>query len=243
MVDINCNGVVFRGVDAIVFDKDGTIADSHGYLHRLGQKRADLIESEIPGVKNAILTTFGIVENRIDPTGLLAVGSREENEGAIVTLIEHYASISDASALVHTAFLKADRRLQRRAELTQPFAGVPALLQTLSKSCRLGIVSSDSEPNIREFIDRYQLNAFFGSIVGAQPGLSKPDPRLLKAACDELNVMPSATLIIGDAIADVKLAHQGGAIGCVGVTWGGVHSLNGADAMVNKPNQIQLIAQ
>lgn len=242
MVDVNCNGVIFRGVDAIVFDKDGTLADSGFFLQRLAEHRADLIESEIPGIRNAILTAFGIVDDRFNPTGLMAVGSREENERAIAKIIGNYASISDARSWVQAAFRDADRLLGRKAELTPPFPGIFALLQSLSRSCKLGIVSSDSGANIQEFVDCYELNAFFGSIVGAEPQISKPNPRLLLAACRELNASPAATLLIGDAITDVELARQGNAIGCVGVTWGGVNAIKGADAMVNQPNQIDLSA-
>lgn len=242
MPDIKCNRVLFQSVEAIVFDKDGTLADSRLFLHRLAETRADLIDSEIPGIRTAILAAFGIIENRFDPTGLMAVGSREENEHAIVTLIQNHASISDASSFVQAAFRKADQLLPRKADLTPPFAGILALLQTLSGSCKLGIVSSDSEANIRDFVNRYDLNALFGAIVGAQPGFSKPDPRLLIAACSQLKVMPAATLVIGDAIADVELAHRGGAIGCVGVTWGSVDPIKGADATVDNPDQIQLTA-
>ncbi|MCY7275077.1 MAG: HAD-IA family hydrolase, partial [Phormidesmis sp. CAN_BIN44] len=71
-------------------------------------------------------------------------------------------------------------------------------------------------------------------------GLSKPDPRLLHLACRELTVSPAATLVIGDSSADIELAKRGGAIGAVGVTWGGTHpnQLANADVIVDRFDEI-----
>lgn len=40
MITIRCNQHLFRNIEAIIFDKDGTLADSEKFLRELAHKRA-----------------------------------------------------------------------------------------------------------------------------------------------------------------------------------------------------------
>lgn len=104
-------------------------------------------------------------------------------------------------------------------------------------SLKLGILSSDSEANIKDFVEHYQLSPYFQSIIGAQSGISKPNPKLLFLICEALNVQPEAALVIGDTIADTKLSQRS-----IGVTWGGstIEQLMDAAAIAHRPTDIQL---
>lgn len=228
MATILCNGVQFENVEAVIFDKDGTLANSHQYLWHLAEKRAELIDGIAPGLKSKILTTFGCG----DLGGLMAIGTREDNEIAIASLLNR----DDARSIVQSVFQQVDRQLARKATLTPPYSGIVELLQSLN-SLKLGILSSDIEPNIRDFVEEYQLSAYFQGIVGAQPGMSKPNPKLLFSICNVLNVKPEAALMIGDTIADTQLTPRS-----IGVTWGGstIAQLNGAGAIAHYPSDIQL---
>lgn len=228
MATIICNGVRFENIEAVIFDKDGTLANSHQYLWHLAEKRAELIDAIAPGLKSEILNTFGCG----DPAGLMAIGTREDNEIAIASLLNR----DDARLIVQSVFQQADRQLSRKATLTPPYPEIVELLQSLN-SLKLGILSSDIEPNIRDFVEEYQLSAYFQQIVGAQPGISKPNPKLLFSICKVLNVEPEAAVMIGDTIADTTLTPRS-----IGVTWGGntIAQLIGAGAIAHHPSDIRL---
>ncbi|BAU15272.1 HAD-superfamily hydrolase [Leptolyngbya sp. NIES-3755] len=231
MKTIVCNGIEFENVEAVIFDKDGTLANSHQYLWHLGVKRAELIDAIVPGLKSRVLTAFGCDPHGIDPAGLMAVGTREENINAIAALID------DPNAkVVQSIFENADQQLPRKATLTPLYPGIVELLQSLN-ALKLGILSSDIEPNIQDFVEEYQLSDYFHGIVGAQPGISKPNPKLLFSMCEKLNVDPESALVIGDTIADTKLTPRS-----IGVTWGGstINQLSGAGAIAHHPFEIRL---
>jgi phosphoglycolate phosphatase len=242
MAIVHCNGVSFSPVEAIVFDKDGTLSDSQDFLRHLSEKRAACLDTKIPGLNDPVLRTFGVENDRINPSGLMAVGTREENEIAIAALVAQKGwNWIEARLLVREAFLQADQLLPRKADFTPPFPGVMALLKACHR-VKVGILSSDSEANVRDFVDRYDLKPYVQYAMGVRAGLTKPNPQLLMLMCHELRVSPAKTLVVGDAIADIQLAHQGGAIGCIGVTWGGVapEQLVTADTIADQISDIQL---
>ena len=47
MPNITCKHRIFNNIDAIIFDKDGTLADSENFLRELAFKRARLIDAQI----------------------------------------------------------------------------------------------------------------------------------------------------------------------------------------------------
>ncbi|HEY9889242.1 MAG TPA: hypothetical protein V6D02_12630, partial [Candidatus Obscuribacterales bacterium] len=71
---------VFDNVAAILWDKDGTLADSHRFLRALAQVRAQAVAQGLPGLEAALMAAFGCGGDRYDPAGLMAVGTRYDNE-------------------------------------------------------------------------------------------------------------------------------------------------------------------
>ncbi|NEO26877.1 MAG: HAD family hydrolase, partial [Kamptonema sp. SIO4C4] len=70
---IGCREAKFSDVEAIIFDKDGTLEDSRSFLRELAQKRSRLLDAQVPGIGDPLLMAFGVQDNQLDPTGLMAV--------------------------------------------------------------------------------------------------------------------------------------------------------------------------
>ncbi|PSB17364.1 HAD family hydrolase [Phormidesmis priestleyi ULC007] len=245
MATIQCGAKTFYNVEAVLFDKDGTLADSRDFLVALALQRSRFVEAQVPGVKESLLKTFGLVDGRVNPVGLIAVSTRQEDEIATAACIAATGrDWIEAKTIAHTALLDADRALPCKAELTPLFEGARLLLKSLVGSdLKIGVLSADTEENVQDFVKLYDLAAYFQVQMGSRNGLSKPDPRLLHLACQALKVSPAATLLIGDSSADIELARRGGAIASVGVTWGGTHphQLANADVIVDRFEQIHQI--
>jgi len=69
-----------------VFDKDGTLEDSEAYLRSLGQSVRDSLMPKFQELE-PLLMAFGIQGDTLNPTGLLAVGSRRETEIAAAYML------------------------------------------------------------------------------------------------------------------------------------------------------------
>ncbi|MGA7937562.1 MAG: HAD family hydrolase [Kovacikia sp.] len=246
MVTIQCGAVRFPHIQAVIFDKDGTIANSQDFLRNLGQKRARLIDAQIPGVQEPLLMAFGLDGGTLNPAGLVAVGTRQENAIAAAAYVaETGRDWMESLEIVSSAFSEADRVLKRKADATPPFDGVEEVLRSLAAAgIKAGILSSDSTANVQDFVERYGLDSLLELKMGTDAGgPSKPDPTLFYQACAALAVPPSAVLMIGDSVADLKMAQAAKAGGSIGVTWGWTRlaSLKPADVLINSLAEVQIL--
>ncbi|MBF2045885.1 MAG: HAD family hydrolase [Elainella sp. C42_A2020_010] len=229
MVTIRCPGQLFQNIQAIIFDKDGTLASSEAYLRNLAQRRARLIDAQVPGVQEPLLMAFGIDENRINPAGLMAVGTRLENEIAAAAYIaETGKDWVEALQLVHAAFSEADRQMLKKARETPLIEGALELIQKLANAeVKLAILSSDSATNVDEFVEHYNLQSYFQVICGVnQQYPTKSNPQLLQHLSVSLNVLPQSMLMIGDSQVDLEIAIQTCMAGCIVFTGGWTSALS-----------------
>lgn len=242
MVTIQCKEVKFANIQAIVFDKDGTLEDSSAYLRNLGQKRSRLIDAQIPGIGEPLLMAFGIDGDKLDPTGLLAVGSRRETEIAAAAYIaETGRGWLESLAIAKSAFEEADQYIG--AAPSPLFVGSLEVLKYLSAAgLKLGILSAASTQRVRDFVQRHQLQDYVQLQMGVDSYISKPDPALFLQACQTLLVEPSATLMVGDSAGDIEMAQKAGAAGCIGICWGNpiAAHLQTADVAIASLDEIQI---
>lgn len=226
-----------------MFDKDGTLEDSEAYLRNLGQKRSRLIDAQIPGTGEPLLMAFGINGSSLDPTGLLAVGSRQETEIAAAAYIaETGRGWIESRAIARRAFEEADQYIG-----TAPsplFVGSLEVLKYLSAAgLKLGILSAASTARVRAFVQRHQLEDYVGLQMGVDLGPGKPDPALFLQACLALGVEPGNTLMVGDSAGDIEMARNAGAAGCIGICWGkpAAAHLQTADVAIAQLDEIQIL--
>ncbi|MGE5657496.1 MAG: HAD family hydrolase [Actinomycetota bacterium] len=246
MVTIRCKGVEFPNIQAIIFDKDGTLEDSQELLRNLGQKRARLIDAQIPGIGEPLLMAFGIDGNTINPTGLMAVGSRQENEIVAAGYIaETGRGWLDSLLIARRCFEEADQYL-KNATPSPLFVGCLEVLQSLSEAgLKLGILSSARTQNVQAFVERHQLTPYIQLQMGVDgTGFFKPDPALFLLACQRLGVEPGVTLMVGDAAGDIEMAKNAGAAGAIGICWGKAETnhLETADIAIAQLDEITILS-
>ncbi|MEM8612619.1 MAG: HAD family hydrolase [Cyanobacteria bacterium P01_H01_bin.105] len=220
MVTLSCNGKLFRNIHAVFLDKDGTLANVANYLIQLGHIQAQLMEQELPGTCALILKALGLTPEGLTASGLLAVGSRQETilgaaSAAAITGCPWVQAVELATA----TFAIADKKCSPKAVYTPLLPGVLGLLQRLRQAnLKLIMVSADSQSNLEQFVEHYELAAYFDHLQGvSNQNPSKTAFDFLPRACQAIGLLPNQGVVIGDSASDLRMAESAkGFIGYLG---------------------------
>jgi phosphoglycolate phosphatase len=244
-IAIACKDIKFNNISAIIFDKDGTLENSLAFWREVGIQRARSIDAQIPGIGEPLLMAFGIQDNTIDPQGLMAVGSRQENEIAAAAYIaETGRSWYEARKIAQAVFTEVSQSkyLTKNPTSAPLFPEVKSTLKSLaSAGLKLGILSADYTTGVNDFVSSHQLQEYIKLSMGIDNQITKPDPQLFIQACQTLQVRPEQTLMIGDATSDMIMAKTAGAAGAIAICRQQNCSFPQADIQITSLAEIQIL--
>jgi 2-phosphoglycolate phosphatase len=178
-------------VSAVLFDLDGTLADSAGDLAiALNRVRAD---RELPPVPVAALRAHASSGAR----GLLDAGM------GVTPADADFAALRDAFLAHYSACL---------AETTRLFAGVDAMLAAIEdRGLKWGIVTNKHSRFTGPVVAALELAQRAAVVVsGDSTPHAKPHPAPLLHAADALRVPPAACVYVGDDLRDIEAGVAAG---------------------------------
>ncbi|MFO0038886.1 MAG: HAD family hydrolase [Synechococcaceae cyanobacterium] len=211
-------------IEAVLFDKDGTMSHSEPMLEALAQERirtclrlteAHLGEAPQRGheLQELLSRAYGIRQGRIDPAGITAVASRDHNLIATATALTQMGlGWPDALAISEQVFALTDGLHGEGAgQRPQPTAGLASLLASLRHAgIGCAVISNDHEAGIRAFLAAHGFQDRFQGLWSADHRPAKPNPGAVHALCRELGVEPSRCALVGDADSDLRMAAGAG---------------------------------
>jgi phosphoglycolate phosphatase len=218
-------------IEAVLFDKDGTLSHSEPMLLALAQARIahcqqllrerhpDLAAAILPKLAPRLEDTYGVQRDTLHPAGTTAVASREHNLISTATALAQVGlGWPEALELAETVFERTDK-LQDAAGGSPPQAteGLHELLLQLNRGgVACAVLSNDEQQGIESFLAAQNLSGCFQALRSAEDHPRKPDPAAVEALCRDLGVEPSRCALIGDANSDLVMAERAG----VGVVLG-----------------------
>lgn len=244
-IALTCQNLKFDNITAIIFDKDGTLENSEDYWRLVALERARLIDAQIPGVGEPLMMAFGVIDNTLDSQGLMAVGSRDENEIAAAAYIaETGKSWSESRKIAKSVFIEVaeSKYLQKTPKSAPLYDDVRTTLQSLSnRGLKLGILSADSTAAVKSFVTNHQLQDYIQLCQGTDSEITKPSPKLFWQACEVLDVQPEQTLMVGDGITDMMMAKAAKAAAGIGICRRHNSRLELADIEIKTLQEIQVL--
>lgn len=248
-------GIKFR-VDAILFDKDGTLMDFIYTWGRWGERllahfSSELMKRQRSPLPADQLQVWGIsydAEGQIsgyDRNSPLSMGTVDD----LLTLLamEGYKaglSWAEAKVLAAQSRVAADEALEgsRTARLLPEV--LPFLEQCGQAGLRLGIVTSDETAAAEKHLEWLGIRPYFSVCVGAdRVNWGKPFPDMVELACRELGVEAARVAVIGDTDGDMQMARSAGAAAAIALDEGhtsGKEGFPSADVVMTSYRELRL---
>ncbi|MCX7015217.1 MAG: HAD-IA family hydrolase [Candidatus Sumerlaeota bacterium] len=186
-----------RPVQAMLFDMDGTMADTRDFHLEAWKALAERIGRGLDA-DDILRRTFG-----------------QTNRHIIPLLVPDPMPLAEIDAL-------SDEKERIYRELARGrLQPIPGLLDLVSRAhaagVRLAVASSGNEANVRFILQEFRLERLFTGIAHAgRIRRGKPDPEIMLVAANDLRAAPSLCVVFEDAPAGLESARRAGMI-AVGV--------------------------
>jgi phosphoglycolate phosphatase len=181
----------------VIFDWDGTLADSTAVIKRALQRSAEDLGYPIPTDAQASF--------------IIGMGLRPALEHAIPTLREE--DLTRLTDRFRHHFVVGENEIVL-------FEGVPEMLAALqARGHSLAVATGKSRKGLDRAFDTLGLREYFVASRCADEGFSKPHPGMLHALFDLTGMSASDAVMIGDTTHDLQLAENAGTA-AIGVTYG-----------------------
>jgi len=207
-------------IKAILFDKDGTLIDFDAtFAPATGRVLSDLANGDTTlAERMADAVGFDPQNGLIKPGSVLIAGSIENISAALFAL----CGMTDQAAL--TTRIDA-LYINYSMETLVPFEDlVPTLDELADMGLPLGVATNDSHGAALAHLGKLNLIDRFDYIVGYDSGFGeKPGPGMVTAFAEQLDIPPSALIMVGDSPHDCMAARAAGAV-AVAITNGGANS-------------------
>jgi len=197
-----------RRLELIVFDWDGTLADSAGLIAGCIQRACADLGLPIPADEQARYVIGLGLHDALDHLvpGLPPLRQRE--------LADRYR--------LH--YLAGDAAIPL-------FAGAREALSTLrGAGFRLAVATGKSRRGLDRSIEQLGLTGCFDATRCADETAPKPDPLMLRELLDELAVPATGSLMVGDTVHDLDMAAAAG-VDALAVSYGA----HPRDALLRRP--------
>ena len=181
----------------VVFDWDGTLADSTAVIKRALQRSAGDMGYPVPSDAQASF--------------IIGMGLRPALAHAIPTLRDD--DLMPLTERFRHHFVQGENEIVL-------FDGVPEMLAALkARGHWLAVATGKSRRGLDRAFDTLGLREFFVASRCADEGFSKPHPGMLHALFDETGLSATDAVMIGDTTHDLQLAENAGTAS-IGVTYG-----------------------
>ncbi len=193
-----------RRVDAVLFDKDGTLFDFEATWTAFAAEVVQTLAGGDAALAACLAAAIGFDpgQRRYRPDSIVIAGTNREIAGVLAAElpgrdpdgIERYLAEASASA-----------------PLAEAVPLVPLLTGLAARDLGLGVMTNDSEAAARAQLRVAGIEGMFDFIAGADSGYGgKPSPLPLLAFARALRLPPDRVVMVGDSTHDLRAGRAAG---------------------------------
>ena len=179
---------------AYLFDLDGTLVDT---------------APDIAAALNRQLAPYGLAQIPVAlVTNWVGTGSAQ----LIRTEFAHHGMPAAEDTVARVLAAYAADYARRPVEQSTPYPDAFAAVRELAnRGARLAIVTNKLSAIARNVLRHFGIDDLFAVVIGGDDvARGKPDPMALHAACRQLAVEVSASVMVGDSRNDIRAARAAG---------------------------------
>ena len=176
----------------VTFDLDGTIIDSYNTIYKATVKALRELKINTPVPKNEFYSRIGL--HFIDIFRNLEIPVKDFNEFIAIYKNHYFEFINDS----------------------KPFEGAEEILNFLNeKEIKISLLTTKVQDQADKIIDHFKLRKYFSFVMGRRENIAnKPSAEPLIFICNNLNVLPKNTLMVGDTELDIQCGKNAAAKTC-----------------------------
>ena len=201
-------------VDAIIFDKDGTLIDFDAFWVTISVEAIKDILRQLcqeDDLVCEILEAFGVHNGVADINGVLCKGTYKQMGQIVYDIVSRYGCDISRDE-VEKVVIRAYTKNSDKGEITPTSPDLLKVLTELKKrNKKLAVVTTDNEEITRKCLKELRVEELFDKIYtddGIIP--TKPDPYCVFDFCKLTGVKRECMVMIGDTMTDVDFAKNAG---------------------------------
>lgn len=186
----------------VLFDCDGTLADSHGFLTHMVESAFRHVGAELPPpelMREFYSLHFNEFFRRCD------------------------GHMSAEQIVAASEYMHSKLRTERETgAVTEPFyKGIHTALDALKADGYLmGIVTNKGGHGLKLVLASNQATDYFATLHHSDNSMTKPSPDMVLNALEATGVDPEKCVVVGDSVIDISTANNA-RVRSIGVTWAG----------------------
>jgi beta-phosphoglucomutase-like phosphatase (HAD superfamily) len=188
-----------EGLRGLIFDCDGTLADTMPAHHRAWV---------------AMLAPHGIA---FPEPRFYAMGGMPTAQIVRVLAKDAGVAVRDVEAMVH----EKERRFLLELDAVQPIVPVVAIANAYRSVLPMAVASGGQRDVVLRTLDRLAMRSWFQAVVAAEDTTRhKPEPDVFLEAARRLGVAPAACAVFEDTELGLEAARRAGMLGIDVRPWG-----------------------
>ena len=190
-----------RVIEAVLFDKDGTLVDFGGTWNSAVGHALGLVDDEVARQQAADILGYNLSSGVVDPGSSFVTETLDET-------IDRLSRIIDARQF-------ANDMNQAAASSVEAADGADKLLDDLKlRGVAMGVVTNDSQSSAEDQVNKLGWSEYFTVVIGYDSG-HKPKPHgdAVAAAAKACGCSTSRAMMVGDSQHDITAAQRAGTTG------------------------------
>ena len=236
---VTAAGILFE-VEAIVFDKDGTLISLESYWLKPSRLWIETAAAGSAELRPVLGERLGLSAEGLAPDGLLATATLSDLTSQTEQVLRE-AGVPESQARNRAI---TARKAATQLSAVQPLAGIgdirSALVALAAAGLRLAVATTDDRGPTLDALARLGIDGLIEFVVAADdPIPAKPHPAVLDTIAAAFGMPTSSVLMVGDSQRDAETARNAGAAGFVLVSPDGHRPEVHADAVVTSIEELR----